>query len=323
MSLRRAVPMLAFLAALAAPLRAPAQQPPEQPWTVELSPGFAYLNGNTKYRIADSDGASSIASELDFPIEVGGLALHARVARARAPGRGAPAFELGGFFSLHQGRGTLKDSDWLSGPAEIAEVGTAHDGKDIYSESRVWLHAYAVDARAAWEVDALAPGFVLAPMLGVFYERLDYEVGDGQQWGYGSWDTPKYTGSWSGRALDYRVSYLVPYVGGRAAVARDAFRGRAELWYSPVAGADDRDDHLFRQKVSTTNASGSAWSASVSAGIALGARDTIQAQASIVRIRAEGTQVQRFYDGSDLVLRIPSTITSSRTAIAVTYSHAL
>jgi outer membrane protease len=303
----------------------PPPPPAARPWTVELGAEAAYLSGDTTYRIEASDGVSSVASELEFPVDVGGVGLRARLARARPPGRGGPAFEARGFVNLRQGRGTLKDSDWLSGPAETGEVGAPHEGKDIYSESKVWLHAGALDVRAAWELDALAPGVVLAPILGVSYARLEYVVGDGRQWGYGPWDTPAYTGSWSGRALEYRVSYLVPYLGGRAAISRGALRAHAELWGSPIARANDVDDHLLRGKRSETDASGTAWSATVGAGVRVGPRDTVSGEASLVRVRADGTQVQTFYAGPDagLRLRIPSEITSSRLGFFLVYAHAL
>jgi outer membrane protease len=294
-------------------------------WTVELSPRLAYLRGHTTYRIEASDGASSVASELEFPIETGAIGLHARFAPARDPGRGGPSFEIGGALSIGEATGTMKDSDWLSGAAETAEVGAPHDGRDIYSESKSDVRARMLEARAAWELDAIAPGVVLAPMVGVLYERFEFDVHDGRQWGYGPWNTPEYTGSFAGRALRYEVRYLAPYLGGRAGLERGAFRASAELWWSPVADADDEDDHLLRGKLSTTEARGSAWSAAARAGLRVGGRDTIQAQASVVDVRAEGTQRQRFYAGPDagLQLRIPSTLTSARTTFLVSYTHAL
>jgi outer membrane protease len=323
---RPRLPVCALVAALVAAPPALAQAPGQGPgWTVEVSPQVAYFRGHTTYRISDSDAFSSVSSELEFPIETGGLGLRARFARDRPRGRGGPAFEIGGFLSVQARTGTMKDSDWIAGQAEIDEVGAPHDGKDIYSESKADLSARMLDVRAAWEVDALAPGVVLAPMFGIFYQRFEFQVHDGTQWGYGSWNTPTYTGSIVGAALEYKVRSIVPYVGGRASLARGPFRASAELWGSPLADVADEDDHLLRQKLSKTDASGTAWSAAVAAGFTVGPRDTLRAEASIVRLRAEGTQIQSFYGGpyAGMSGSIPSTITSSRAAFLVSYSHAL
>lgn len=290
-------------------------------WSLELSVPVTLLLGHTTYRIEGSDGASTVASELEFPLESGALGLWLRLARGREPGRGGPVFELGGLLSIVDGNGKLKDSDWISGPAEISEVGAAHDGKDIYSTSSAGLAARVLEARAAWELDAPARGLTLAPFIGVLYQRFEYDVQDAVQVGYGPWAGQ--TAAVPGPVLDYRVSYLLPYLGGRAAWSRGSWSVGALAWFSPAAGAEDEDDHLLREKLSKTDASGSAWSATVTARFALGEHDALQAEGSLVRVEATGAQQQYFYGGQDAGLRlsIPSTITSSRASLSLAYTR--
>jgi hypothetical protein len=108
-------------------------------------------------------------------------------------------------------------------------------------------------------------------------------------------------------------------------MSRGLFRAHAEVWASPIAQAYDVDDHLLRGKRSETDASGTAWSATVGAGVQLGSRDAVSGEVSLVRVRADGTQVQTFYAGPDagLRLRIPSEITSSRVGFFLAYTRAL
>jgi hypothetical protein len=321
----RALPTLGLALALLAPPSARAQGAAEEPrWTKELSTPVSYAHGHTSYRIEAADSVSSVASELEFPIRTALVGLRARFAAPRQPGRGGPAFEVEGHLAaLSQETAKLKDSDWIDGQIELQEVGALHAGKDIYSESKAKLSGRVLEARAAWEMEVSPGGAVVAPMAGFLYQRFEYEVTDVRQVGYGPWSGE--TGAFDGPVLDYEVSYLLPYVGARAAAATGVLTGTAELWLSPVASADDFDDHLLRGKNARTDASGSAWAASVTARLAVGSRGALQAQASFLRVSATGTQRQTFYAGSDAGLRleIPSTITSSRATFGLAYVHSL
>jgi hypothetical protein len=297
-------------------------------WGFELSAPVSYAVGHTTYRIEGSDGVNSFASELEFPISTGLIGVRARAAQARQPGRGGLAFEAAAQVAVQSQRtAKMEDSDWLEGP--IADPG-GNPGLDIFSTSNAKLSGTVLEARAAWEFDAAAHGLVLAPMLGVVRQRFEYDVTDVQQVGYGGWWAPRATLSQSGPIIDYEVTYLLPYLGGRAELTRGPFIGTAEAWFSPLAQADDFDDHLLRGKTARSDASGSAWSAAAGARLALGARGALQAQVSLLRVDTSGSQRQRWYrnevnvDGTvtpagTTIVGIPSEITSSRTTFSLAY----
>jgi hypothetical protein len=291
-----ALPVLALAAALApaAPaLAAPAQgTASEDAWRFELSVPVSYAYGHTTYRIEASDFANSVASELAFPIRTGLVGARARLAGARQVRRGGPAFEVSGQLAVRsQDTAKMKDSDWLDGPD--LDPGGVPGGLDIYSESNAKLDARVLEGRFAWEMDGSSPGVLFAPMLGVLYQRFDYAVSDATQVGYGNFArNPIFLG---GPVLEYDVTYVLPYLGARAEIARGTFTGTAEAWFSPFAQADDLDDHLRRGKTARTDASGTALSATVAARFALGARSSVRAEASLVRISTSGTQDQHWY----------------------------
>jgi hypothetical protein len=321
----RTLPALGLaLAALSSPA-ALAQEPVGRRWGIELSVPVSYAYGHTTYRIdgtyAGGGGLNRIQSELEFPISTGLVGGRARLAREREAGRGGPAFELSGQLAVaSQETAKMKDSDWLEGPLEDP---SGNPGKDIYSESDAKLSGGVIEGRFAWEMDTAARGVVVAPMFGLLYQRFEYVVSDGQQVGYGGFTGE--TTSLPGRVLDYEIAYLLPYVGGRAAMSRGAITADAELWFSPSADASDVDDHLLRDLRLSTDASGTAWSGSLRARLAVGSRGAFEAHASLLRVRATGLQHQVFYGGplAGQEGRIPSTITSSRATFGLAYVHSL
>jgi outer membrane protease len=313
--------VLAALAALAAAPRALAQEPAAREWQLELAVPVTALSGHTTYRIEGASPAGSVVSELGFSLAGLAAGLEAQLG-TKVGERSRLVFRLQAVASVGGSTGTLEDSDWLEGAPEIAEVGgAAHPGLDIYSRSVAELEAVIVDARVAWE-GWRAAGFLVAPMAGLLYQRFAYDVRDAEQVGYGPY-APLYTGTIPGRVIDYRVSYHVPYAGARATTAGRRLTGSAELWVSPLALANDRDDHLKRWRLSTTVASGTAWQGSVAARLALGRRDFLEAHASLTQIGASGTQRQRFYAGpyAGRRLSIGSEITSSRTSLSLVYAR--
>jgi len=318
---------LGALVMAAAPCNAAAQEPPPA-WRVELALPVATISGHTTYRISDSDAYGSVASELEFPLHGVLSGVQAQLAKGSEPGNGRVVFRVSGLLSLADARGTVKDSDWITGVYETYDPDTGtyrapHDGKDIYSTSRGVLETRVIDARAEWELDTRVRGLVVAPMVGVLYQRFHFDVYDANQVGYGSW--AGYTGFVPGKVLDYGVTYWARYVGVKAALGTGRFGATADLWFSPWASADDKDDHLARAKLSTSTASGTAWQASAGARLALGAWDSLQAQASLLRIEASGTQHQSFYAGpyAGQSGTIPSKLTSSRTTVLLVFVHRL
>lgn len=311
----RAVPLAAALA-----VAAPAAAEEIGEWSVTAAVPLASISGSSMYGISASDGSSSIRSELEFPVT--GWLAGARVqACRRISASGRWVLEGAAMHSLTEPKGTLEDSDWLEGQVELDEVGTFHPGKDIYSTSDVHVRALVLEARVGLELEA-APFARVTPLAGVLYQRFDYVARQTEQVGYGPY-APRFTGTFPERSLEYEVAYRAIYLGGRGEAGRGPVSAALELWYSPLAGASDRDDHLLRQKLSETEADGSAWYAGVEGRLALGARDALSAHASVVRFDTSGTQVQRFYGGPDAGLAgaIGAVVRSSRTMLALAWTH--
>jgi outer membrane protease len=305
------------LAAAAASLAIGAARADEG-WALEVSARTAYLGGNTSYEISATDGSSSVRSRLEFPIQGVAAGLHASVAKAAR--RGWWVFELTGLHTLGELAGTMRDSDWIDGPAETSEVGSRHDGLDIFSTSRASLTALVLDLRASREI-SLTPSLRIAPLAGVLYQRFAYTVRDLAQVGYGPWY--RATASVPGDVATYDVSYVVFYAGARGAVSAGPFTAALDLWVSPFAFAHDEDDHLLRSKRSSTDATGLAAQARTEARLALGARDALSLEGAVVVISTTGTQTQLFYAGPNQGqgAQIGADVDSVRWTAGVLYTH--
>jgi hypothetical protein len=323
--MRASLAAFTVLATLASAPSARAQELPPRAWQLELAVPLTVLSGHTTYRIEGSDLASSVASELEFSL--GGVAagLDAQLGTWMVGERSRVVFRLQALASIAGATGTLEDSDWLEGAVETAPppggVGAAHAGLDIYSRSKARLDTVIVDARVAWE-GWRPSGLLVTPIAGLLYQRFAYEVRDAVQVGYGPY-APAYSGTFPGKVIDYRVSYHLPYAGARVTTSTRRLGGWAEVWVSPLAVANDRDDHLLRGKLSTTYATGVAWQGSLAGRLALGRRDSLEVHASLTQAVARGMQRQRFYAGPDAgrALSIGSEITSSRTSLSLVYAR--
>lgn len=305
------------LAAAAATLAVGAARADEG-WELEVSARAAYLGGDTSYEISATDGSSSVRSRLEFPIQGMAAGLHASVAKASS--RGWWVFELTGLHTLAEPAGTMRDSDWIDGPAETSEVGSRHDGLDVFSTSRASLTALVLDLRGAREF-ALTPSLRIAPLAGALYQRFAYTVRDLTQVGYGPWYAA--TASVPGEVATYEVSYVVVYAGARGAVSAGPFTASLDVWLSPFAFAHDADDHLLRSKRSSTDATGLAAQARSEVRLALGGRDALSVEGGVVVISTSGTQTQRFYAGPNQGqgAQIGADVDSLRWTAGVLYTH--
>lgn len=308
------------LAAAAATLAIGAARADEG-FELEVSARAAYLGGDTSYEISATDGSSSIRSRLEFPIQGAAAGLHASA--AKASGRGWWVLELTGLHTLGESAGaigTMRDSDWIDGPAETSEVGSRHDGLDVFSTSRASLTALVLDLRAAREL-SLTPSLRIAPLAGVLYQRFAYTVRDLTQVGYGPWYPA--TASVPGEVATYEVSYVVVYAGARGAVSAGPVTAALDVWLSPFAFAHDADDHLLRSKRSSTDATGLAAQARSEVRLALGGRDALGLEGSVVVISTSGTQTQRFYAGPNQGqgAQIGADVDSVRWTAGVLYTH--
>lgn len=269
-------------------------------WQFEATVPLEYIGGHTTYEISGRDASSSVRSELQFPIQGVLAGLRARFSPPRSPGGPLWAIEGSAQHTLTEATGTMKDSDWIDGAAELTEVGSAHAGRDIYSTSKAFLRALVVEARGSVTYDLIHEGALtlrLAPLAGVLYQSFSYVVVDVNQVGYGPW--AGYSATIGGRGLTYDVAWRAPYVGVRAELQQGDLAGALEGWYSPLANAKDEDDHLLRSKLSKTDADGSAWQARAELRYAVSRSTALAVQGAVLGFSATGTQTQSFYAGPD------------------------
>jgi outer membrane protease len=256
--------------------------------------GLGYMTGSTLYHISIYDATGGIESELEFPLNTVLFGLEGGYASRNAKGQDAFQVGLQWFTNLNGGSGKLKDSDWLTDSIDIAEVGAAHPGLDIYSESDIALQVNVIDLRASysfWPAEDLAVG----PLGGLLYQNFQYDASNLNQVGYGPYATG-YTGSVSGLVLTYEVTYAIPYLGIHTEIPFSGkFQAVVDLGYSPRAEADDIDDHVLRGKRSEGSASGSAYLATVTARWDLEDNDYFLVRGQYLNIETTGTQTQTWY----------------------------
>jgi hypothetical protein len=106
--------------------------------------GLGYLTGIMLYHISACDATGGIESELEFPLNTVLFSLEGGYVSKNTKGQDAFKIGLQWSTNLGNGSGKLKDSDWLTDSIDIMEVGVAHPGLDIYSESKIALKANSI-----------------------------------------------------------------------------------------------------------------------------------------------------------------------------------
>lgn len=257
---------------------------------IELSGG--YWAGNTTYRIGGEAWTPETGpvrfpdkiSELEFPLEVGYVELGMEWRWPSA--LGVHGSVLAAFTDPI---GKMRDSDWdLDGQLWV------------YSESVAELEAWTADVgmrywfgpptklgRAAWRV-GLGPG--------VLFNRLDWTIRDTTQ----TYPLQPWLGTQvvTGRTLTYGVDLSMWYVDAVAELDIGRFSGRIELANGIVVG-QDKDDHLLRSQMSTTDLAGVGLRATLEARVALGEGWFAAVRASALVLDAVGTSHVRYYGGED------------------------
>jgi len=283
--------------------------------------GIGYMNGNTLYHISDYDATGGIESELEFPLNTFLLGLEGGYVSKNAKGQDAFRIGLQWFMGLGSGSGELKDSDWLTDSVDVSLVGAAHPGLDIYSESNIDLTANIIDIRASynfWPSTNLA----LGPLGGFLYQNFQFDASNLKQVGYGPY-APGYTGSVPGLVLTYEVTYTVPYFGIHSEMlVSKTFQAALDIAYGPSASAEDKDDHVLREKISKAKTSGSAFLAAITAQWDIEDNDFFLIRGQYLKIDTTGKQTQTFYDGSGVVIiGINDKITSTQVFATVLLNH--
>jgi len=324
--------MAAICLFLSSSVTAQAAQPVQQSSNdITFGLGIGYLNGNTLYHISSYDTTGQgIESELEFPLKTFLFSIQGGYLSKDPKGRDKVKITLQWLTSIDHGSGKLKDSDWLTNDYDIQappsppnppNSGYPHPGKDIYSESDISLKANIIDIRGSYN-NWISGTLSVGPSGGFLYQKFQFDASNVQQVGYGPY-SPWYTVTVPGKVLTYEVTYAIPYLGVHSQIQLGhQFQTIIDLGYSPWAWADDKDDHVLRQKVSKASTTGKAYLAAATMQWNIQDNDCLQVGGQYLKIDTTGTQTQTFYDGSGLVYTgINDKITSQQTTITVLFSR--
>jgi outer membrane protease len=255
-----------------------------------------YLNGHSTYHISSYSGSSGVESELAFPLQTFMAGVDVGFGFRDIEKKDKVRVNVRWLKNIDNGSGKMQDSDWLTNDQDILTVGSAHPGKDIYSESDIKLNATIVDVNAvinAWQ----GPRVSIGPLFGYKYEKFVYDVRNTNQVGYGPYG-PGFTGIVPGKTLDYEVTYRILYAGVNADILPGkTFRMNIMLGFSPWTLVEDRDDHILRSKLSTAEATGTTYLGAVNAEWEATPRWSLKAGGEYMKIYTTGTQHQSFYAG--------------------------
>lgn len=315
--------VVAVLGVVAAPAMAVAGAWGSPQWDVSLDIGL--MTGDTTYQIGGliTDNAGGVY-EVQFPLSELKWPLDIAVAFLGGSGRFGPLSvqaRIGA--SLTDSPGEMEDSDW---GVYYLDYGPPFrdDSLDIFSTSDATLSAAMFDLKVRYAfLDR--PGFSLAGGIGLLYQDFSFEARGVDQYSpswrdYGLTGDPfRFRGGPNQLGITYDVTYTVPYLeiaagwkfGHRVTVD-------ASLGYSPIAYAEDTDDHVLRGKLSEGSCDGSAVMANVGATVAFGRRFFGAVGLSYLNIDTDGTQVQSYYEDPSMIgyeATIDHTITSSQTSL--------
>jgi hypothetical protein len=216
------------------------------------------LFGHTAFEISVTEKASDASlpvnykSNLEFPVDVYLAAFSAGIGGTVRKGK-PWSVTLGLRHNLNDPSGPMTDKDWL----EIPEYSIQKTFS--YTESEAGLRALIIDVNARCTL-FVHPDFTIDAMLGYRHQHFAYEL-----FGVKGWQLDEFLhrvefDEFSGvNVLDYEVTHRIPYLGVAAEIGDPtSFSLRGEFAYSPVASAEDFDDHILRNKSARTKAKGTA-----------------------------------------------------------------
>ncbi len=229
-------------------------------------------------------------SELEWPLDgtlyIGGVGSFHPLNRF--------TLSAGGWVSVYDQTGTMKDSDWL--------YGYYGSQKAIYSESDSSVDGKHFDINVRYDILSALPSnetMSLGVLLGFSYTQWDWEAKNGEQW---TIDPDEfYQGQLPGTGITYQQKIDVPYVGVAfsSSVPNSAVDVNAYGLFSPIATCKDEDDHLLRQKLSTGETDGMFWAIGGDLRWHITPNRSLSVLANYAAYDLEGDQTQSFYGGED------------------------
>jgi len=319
-------------------------------WSLEMALKSGYVQGDTTYKITFLGGAS----ELEFPLRHSLLGFEVALGhKGFGPEKEFPGrLVLNWAFNTTTEKGKMEDSDWIDNDVafftDLGVPGSAHAGKDIYSESNAKLKANIVDISYVFDLDNVPtrsrdpeekplgatsfgkPKMTISAMVGYRTQKFEYEISDTVQVGYGPY-APYFTGNVPGKTLEYRVRYKFPYLGAKVeAMLKDQTRGSFYLGFSNWVTARDLDDHILRRKIAKADCTGSAFIMGLGLQWVVKPEWFIQFDTSLLQIDTDGIQKQIWYgddpassgfDDTGSSVKVKDEITASIWTTYLSISH--
>lgn len=276
-----------------------------------IDPGFyvwagpGMMEGDVTYRIGGRVTTPSETYDLFFPIS-----------ELKWPLSDIPVISAGAELSLSEklrfsgavtqcaetGSGVMKDSDWtIEGiPDEYL-----YDYRTIYSESGTTVKVFTVDASLCWWLTegndspyfAMENSSPFGLLAGYAYRSFVWRASNVDQ----SYPLNPELGHdrVAGPVCDYKAEIRAPYAGITSKLKGDSFEMTGTVGYSPLAAADDEDDHLLRSILSKSKTTGHAYLAALNCSYDISSAFFLSGRADFFLINTDGTAEAVVYAGAD------------------------
>jgi hypothetical protein len=234
-----------------------------------------------------SEGSGSIGyfpmSELIYPLNVAAVTVGGEVTLAALECHGRLMKTV-----TQDSYGTAQDSDW--------ENADDPDMKTTYSECDAELDAWSIDGGIRyWVLNTRHLDAALG--IGCFYERLDWDISDLDQW-YPQ--EPELGHDYAeGLVATYEAEALLPYLDVATRLRAGRFTGTLGVGVIPYGTYRDKDDHLLRSKKMEGSADGWGVKGEGEARLQLVQGLFVQLSGDVLYFTGDGTQKQTFYAGED------------------------
>jgi len=256
--------------------------------SLEYGLKIGHINGDTVYEIRGPE-EGGWKSRLKFPMN--NYLMGGKVSlNYNDEGWGDYFLNLGGWISLTKTAGKMEDSDWLYAYSA---------SKTIYSESDAGMDVKIFDGNILFNFlkdpySEEKQSLILGARIGYKYQKFDYDISNTTQIDYIDYSYIFVRG----KTLDYEVEYKIPYLGLNGLYSFDnAFKADIEINYSPWVKAEDKDDHLLRDKLSKGNCEGSLFMVGGNLSWEFKKNWTWEIGVNYTTINTQGKQRQYFYDG--------------------------
>jgi hypothetical protein len=261
------------------------------------------IAGDTTYIISGPQ-SGGFKSELIFPIEQPVLKFSYRLPLNRYK---IADLNFSYLKNTESESGIFIDSDWLY---------SYSSEKAIYSESDSYLDFYQADLKVNFlPFYNFKSGKSFLSLSGGYQQQdFDFDIQDLEQINYLSGREAIV----AGQVLTYQIEYNFPYLAfnWRRKTGQQGLNCSLSFGFSPFLKAEDRDDHVLRDKLSYIDAEGTAVLAEADLNYKFNRSFSLFAAWNYLKMEAEGTQVQKNYSGDILFEDIDAELSSKQNIIS-------